>query len=64
MENNLVDKRKEYNQKYIEKHKTDPKIICEKCYGSYTVFNKSHHTSSQKHKNALEIIKQKSQINL
>jgi hypothetical protein len=52
-------KRKQYNQTFINKHKEDDKTICDKCYGSYSYFNKSHHMTTKKHKNAINFLKDK-----
>lgn len=52
-----ITKNKEYYQTYINKHRNDPKIDCDVCYGSYSIFNKYHHITTKKHKKALEIQK-------
>jgi hypothetical protein len=50
------EKKKIYNQRYINKHKDDPSMVCDVCNGKYTYVNKWHHLASKKHKDALIII--------
>ena len=48
------EKRREYNHKFYEKNRgKDIKRACDVCNGSFTIFNKSHHKQSKKHKKAL-----------
>lgn len=42
------EKRKEYNDNFIKKHKED-KYKCETCNREYSIFNKHHHLNSNKH---------------
>ncbi len=50
------EKRREYNKKFYEVHKNqDHKRDCEVCGGKFTIFNRSHHNQSAKHKNKLLI---------
>ncbi len=45
------EKRREYNQKFYDAHKNqDHKKTCDVCGGKFTIFNKSHHNQSNKHK--------------
>lgn len=53
----MENKSKEYSKKFYENHKNDNKTICNICYGSYSIFNKSHHFKTQKHKRAEEFKK-------
>jgi hypothetical protein len=53
MENKqTINKKKEYNKRYIEKHKDEiyMKITCPECGISYIKANKTNHEKTNKHK--------------
>ncbi len=46
---NIIDKKKQYMEKFLETHDMYKKIICEICGGSYTYKNKLNHSKTKKH---------------
>ena len=54
----LTENMGEYQKQYFENRREDLKKreICSLCGSQYTVWNKSHHLQSKKHKNILEKI--------
>jgi len=53
-----VEKKKEYNNTYLLKHKEKllyETFICDLCDGKYKKINKDHHNKTQKHSLALRL---------
>ena len=49
------EKQRQYNKSFYETHKDKPNEDCKICFGTYNIFNKSHHMKTTKHKKAIQM---------